>query len=167
MLNDSQCNTFLAPWFQSLNALICAVVVFSSGISGASSRSPSMYSQYPFPIMICHSEFPRREFVFIKFFCNYLASIFRSHLSFNFRALAVIKLSKQLWFRSSNREIFSYQYYSSLRATMLRYHVTKALQLCLVEQRTHDVQDHLGFKREGRGKETHLYTSPKTFCFIT
>ena len=30
------------------------------------------------------------------------------------------------------------------------------LQLFLMQQRTHDVQYHLGFKREGWGKETHL-----------
>ena len=34
--------------------------------------------------------------------------------------------------------------------------VKESLRLFLVQHRTHDVQDRLGFKREGRGKETHL-----------
>ena len=49
-LIDSQCMTFLAPWFQSLYALISAAVTFYSSRFGVVSCSPSMYSQYPLPI---------------------------------------------------------------------------------------------------------------------
>ena len=46
--------------------------------------------------------------------------------------------------------------------------VKKALRLFLVQQRTRDVHDRLGFKREGRGKETDLCVAaqkPSVFSY--
>ena len=46
--------------------------------------------------------------------------------------------------------------------------VKESLRLFLVQHRTHDVQDRLGFKREGRGKETDLcVAAQKPYVFLT
>ena len=63
-----------------------------------------------FPSENRHSEFPRREIVFIKFLCDYLASIFSGHISFTFSVLVVIKLSTQLSYLNQQTENYSQIY---------------------------------------------------------